>query len=68
MLIPGFSMLGQLFGIGIVVTVLDMVLKKAGREDIGFWIALAGLVLSMFIVIPHVGALFNTVQQIFHIY
>jgi stage III sporulation protein AC len=65
---PGVIMIAQVFGIGILVSILDSILKKAGREDLSHWLTIAGLIGSMVIVIPQISSLINAVQVMFNIY
>jgi stage III sporulation protein AC len=64
----GIKMVAQIFGMGILLAVIDILLRKAGKEEVAFWVSLAGLVAIMFIVLPTVGKLFEEVQSIFHIF
>jgi stage III sporulation protein AC len=65
---PCVIMIAQVFGIGILVSILDSILKKAGREDLSHWLTIAGLIGSMVIVIPQISSLINAVQVMFNIY
>jgi stage III sporulation protein AC len=50
---------------GIVLCVADMILAKSGKQDIAFWIGIAGVVIIMAMVVPQLGQLFNRVKSIF---
>ncbi|MGN0606728.1 MAG: stage III sporulation protein AC [Oscillospiraceae bacterium] len=52
-------------GIGIIVAVLNIVLKKAEREEQAMMTVLAGLVVVLMIVIQQIGSLFETVKNVF---
>jgi len=52
---------------GILVSVLNQVLKHAGREDKAYLTSLAGLILVLFWIIPYVAELFETIQELFQL-
>lgn len=51
--------------VGILVTMLNQVLKQSGREEQAFLTSLAGLILVLFWVIPYIAELFDTIQDLF---
>jgi stage III sporulation protein AC len=55
----------QIAAVGILVAVLDQVLKRAGREEQAMMTTLAGLVVVLFWIITYISQLFNTVQNVF---
>jgi len=57
----------QIAAVGILVAVLDQVLKRAGREEQAMMTTLAGLVVVLFWIIQYISQLFNTVQSIFRL-
>lgn len=59
------SILFRIGAVGILVAVLNMVLKHSGRDDIAFLTSLAGLLLVLFWVVPYVYELFQTIQNLF---
>ncbi|MDD5946777.1 MAG: stage III sporulation protein AC [Oscillospiraceae bacterium] len=52
-------------GIGIIVAVLNLVLKRAEREEQAMLTTLAGLVVVLMLVIGEIEALFETVKSVF---
>ena len=60
--------IAKIFGIGIVLSVADMILVKAGKNDVAFWLGLAGLAIVMAMVVPQIGHFFDDVKSIFHMY
>lgn len=52
-------------GIGIIVAVLNIVLKRAEREEQAMMTVLAGLVVVLMIIIQQIGNLFETVKNVF---
>ena len=42
--------------VGILVTILNQILKQSGREEQAFLVSLAGLMLVLFWVIPYISS------------
>jgi len=61
------SVVFQIAAVGILVAVLNQVLKQAGREDQATITTLAGLLVVLFWVIHYVSQLFTEVQTIFNL-
>ncbi|MCR5306431.1 MAG: stage III sporulation protein AC [Oscillospiraceae bacterium] len=52
-------------GIGIIVAVLNLVLKRAEREEQAMLTTLAGLIVVLMMIIGEISELFNTVKSVF---
>lgn len=59
------DLLFKIAGIGILVSVLNQVLTKSGREDQAMLTTLTGLIIVLMIVINEIGTLFSTVKSVF---
>ena len=55
----------KMAAIGIIVTVLNQVLIRSGREDQAMLTTLAGLVVVLLMVVNSVAELFETVKSLF---
>ena len=55
----------QIAAIGILVSVLNQILVRAGREEQAMLTTLAGLIVVMFIIINQISALFDTIKTVF---
>lgn len=55
----------KIAAVGILVTILNQVLKHSGREEQAFLVSLAGLILVLMWIIPSIYELFMTVQDLF---
>ena len=55
----------KIAGTGIIVAVLNLVLKRAEREEQAMMTTLAGLIIVLTMVIKQISTLFNTVRTIF---
>jgi len=62
------SLIFKIAGIGILVSVLNQVLVRSGREETAMVTTLAGLVLVLFMVINLISNLFTTVRTMFELY
>ena len=55
----------RIAAIGIIVTVLNLVLVRSGREDQAMLTTLAGLVVVLLMVVNAIAGLFTTVRSLF---
>lgn len=51
--------------IGIIVAILNTLLKKAERDEQAFMVTIAGLIVVMMLIINQIGALFDTIKDVF---
>jgi stage III sporulation protein AC len=58
----------KIAGIGIIVSVLNMVMKQAGKEEHGYIITLVGVVVVLGMVLGVIRDLFDTVRAMFQLY
>lgn len=55
----------KIAGVGIIVAVLSMLLKKADRDEYAVIITIAGLIVVLAMIINEIAALFETVKTVF---
>ena len=55
----------KIAAVGIIITVLNQVIIRSGREDQAMLVALAGVIVVLFIIIEQVSDLFDAVKSIF---
>ena len=55
----------KIAGTGIIVAVLNLVLKRAEREAQAMMTTLAGLIVVLVIIVQEIGGLFETVKSVF---
>ena len=55
----------KIAGIGIIVAVLNLVLKRAEREEQALMTTLAGLIVVLMMIISSISDLFDTVKSVF---
>lgn len=58
----------KIAAIGIIVTLINSLLKKADRDDYAFIVSIAGIIIVLLILIPQIGALFETIKSVFGLY
>ena len=63
----GISLIFRIAAVGILVTILNQVLKHSGRDDHAFLITLAGLILVLTWIIPYIYDLFVMMQDLFNL-
>ena len=59
------SLIFRIAAVGILVTMLNQVLKHSGRDEHAFLISLAGLILVLTWIIPYIYDLFVMIQDLF---
>lgn len=61
------QMILKIAAAGIVVALLNQVLKNSGREDQAFLISLAGLIIVLSWILPYITELFESISALFNI-
>lgn len=59
------NLIFKIAAVGILVSVLNQVLKHSGREEQAFLTSLAGLILVLFWIVPYIYELFEAIQRLF---
>ena len=59
------ELLFKIAAVGIIVTILNQVLKHSGRDEQAFFISLGGLLVVLFWVVPYILDLFEMMQKLF---
>lgn len=62
------DLLFKLAGLGVVVAVLSLVLNRAGREELGTLVTVAGLAIALFLVVNLISDLFSSLKSLFQLY
>lgn len=55
----------KIAGVGIIVAVLNMILKKSEREEYGLIVTIAGLIVVLLVIIDEIASLFETMKSVF---
>jgi len=64
----GVDIIFRIAGIGIIIAIVNQVLKKVDREELTTLTTLAGMVMVLLIVIDMVSQLFGTLKNLFGLY
>ncbi|AQM58834.1 MULTISPECIES: stage III sporulation protein AC [Clostridium] len=59
------SLLLKIGGIGVLIIILDKVLKSGGKDDIAVITNIAGIVIILLMIVSLIGDLFQSVRTIF---
>lgn len=57
----------KIAAVGILITLLNQILKHSGRDDQAFLLSLAGIVMVLIWIIPYIVEVFTLVQGLFEI-
>lgn len=57
----------QIAAIGILVSVLNQLLIRSGREEQAMMTTLAGLIVVLFIIVNQISTLFDTIKSVFNL-
>ena len=55
----------KIAAVGILVSVINQVLKHSGRDEKAFLVSLAGLLLVLLWIVPYIYDLFETIKKLF---
>jgi stage III sporulation protein AC len=59
------NLIFRIAAVGILVSVLNQILKQSGREEQAFLTTLAGLILVLFWIVPYISQLFEIIRNLF---
>ncbi|MGL6105377.1 stage III sporulation protein AC [Romboutsia sp.] len=62
------SLIIKVAGVGILISILNMLLEKTDRKDWASLTTLAGVIIVLGMVLTEMGDLFNTVRTMFQLY
>lgn len=58
----------KIAAIGIIVAVLNLLLKRAERDEQAMMTTLAGLIVVLLMIVRQIGNLFETIKEVFELY
>ncbi len=61
----GIDLIFKIAAIGIVTTIVNQMLNKAGKEELGLMASLVGIIIVVLMVVEKVSYLFNSVKTLF---
>lgn len=53
--------------VGILISLLNQILKQSGREEQAFFVNIAGLLLVLFWIIPYISDVFKMIKELFEL-
>ncbi len=62
------SMIFKIATVGILISILNMVLKHSGREEMAMLTTITGLIIVLLMIINLVNDLFTSVRTMFELY
>ena len=57
----------KIAAVGVIVSILNQILKHSGRDDQAVLTSLAGILIVLYWVIPYIVELFSSMQKLFDI-
>lgn len=57
----------KIAAVGVIVSILNQILKHSGRDDQAFLTSFAGILIVLYWVIPYIVELFSSMQKLFDI-
>jgi stage III sporulation protein AC len=67
-MIMDVNLIFQIAGLGILISVLNIILKQADKEEQAQMLTLAGVVVVLIMVVRLINDLFNMVRSVFHLF
>lgn len=58
----------KIAAIGIIVAVLNLLLKRAERDEQAMMTTLAGIIVVLLMIVRQIGNLFETIKEVFGLY
>jgi len=61
------TLLLKIAGIGFLVAVFHLILSNMGRKEEASYVSIAGIVISLFLIIAEIGGIYEQLQSMFGI-
>ena len=61
----GIEIVFKIAGVGIIVAVINSILKHVGKDEIATFVTLTGVIIVLLMVLDLINTLFNTVKNLF---
>lgn len=61
------TLIFKIAAIGIVVAIINMILSKLGRDEYVTLTTLAGIIVSILVLLDEINGLFSTIQTVFEL-
>ena len=64
----GIEIIFRIAAIGILAAVVSSILKQSGKDELGTFVSLAAVIISLLMVLDMISDLFNVVRNLFSLY
>lgn len=61
----GIDLIFKIAAIGIITAVVNQLLNKAGKDELGMMVSITGIIIVVLMVIDKVSYLFQSIQTLF---
>jgi stage III sporulation protein AC len=61
----GIGLIFKIGAVGIIVSLLNQILKHSGRDDHAYLVSLAALIIVLSWLVPYIYDLFSSISQMF---
>ena len=61
------SLIIKIAGIGILVAIASQILSKSGRDEQAMFVTIAGIVVTLMLLVSQIRELFDTVRSLFDV-
>ncbi len=61
------SLIFKIAAVGIIVSLINQILKHSGRDDQAYLVSLAGLIIVLSWIIPYIYEIFMNINDLFNI-
>ena len=62
-----YSIILKIAGLGLIISIVNQILSKNGREDISNMVSIAGILITLFLIIDKLNELIKLIESVFHI-
>ncbi|NLL45527.1 MAG: stage III sporulation protein AC [Clostridiales bacterium] len=59
------TLIFKIAAVGIMVTIVNILLSKSGRDEYGLFVNLLGLTIVILIIAPEISNLFSVIRSVF---
>lgn len=61
------SLIIKIAGIGILVAIASQILSKSGRDEQAMFVTIAGIIVTLMLLVSQIRELFDTVRSLFDV-
>lgn len=57
----------KIAAVGILVSIVNQILKQSGKEDMAYFTSLSGIILVLLWILPYLDELFEIIKKLFQL-